>query len=517
MFHKNESLKMNKINRTLEDYSIDKITLAISIISIISIAAFILIDGEFAKLFIQNTYKKITSIFGSTYLILTLACFFFLITLGLSKFGKYRLGGKYSIPEFSYYSWIGMLFCSGIGAGIIYWSSVEWTYYVGVPQFNVISYSEDSFALATAYGLFHWGLSAWSIYGIPAIALSIAFYKYELHSLRLSSSLNGLGFKDVESSVFGRFIDLVFIVSTIGAAGGTIGSYIPMLSSGFSKLYNINNNIGLDLGVLLICISLFGLSVYRGLDKGIKTLSNFNLFLAILFLLLIFLSSDISAIVSSSVHGISFSFLYFWDMSTLGIKENSEFSQEWTVFYWAWWVAFGPLVGLFIARISSGRTLRQIIFGMLFFGTFGTWLFYLILGGYSMNAEMTGELEVLANMKNIGHANTVIEIISNLPYENIMLFIFCLITIVFITTSYDSMSYVISYHVLKKDGKSVSPDKNLRLFWAVVLGILPAVLVLYSDHSVALDLILITSLPLMLVYPLMAVSIVKELKSYEET
>ena len=322
---------MNKINRTLEDYSIDKITLAISIMSIISIAAFILIDSEFAKLFIQNAYKKITSIFGSTYLILTLACFFFLITLGLSKFGKYRLGGKYSIPEFSYYSWIGMLFCSGIGAGIIYWSSVEWTYYVGVPQFNVISYSEDSFALATAYGLFHWGLSAWSIYGIPAIALSIAFYKYKLNFLRLSSSLNGLGFKDVESSVFGRFIDLVFIVSTIGAAGGTIGSYIPMLSSGFSKLYNINNNIGLDLSVLLICISLFGLSVYRGLDKGIKTLSNFNLFLAILFLLLIFLSSDISAIVSSSVYGISFAFLYFWDMSTLGIKENSEFSQEWTV------------------------------------------------------------------------------------------------------------------------------------------------------------------------------------------
>ena len=124
-------------------------------------------------------------------------------------------------------------------------------------------------------------------------------------------------------------------------------------------------------------------------------------------------------------------------MSTLGINENSEFAKEWTIFYWAWWVAFGPLVGLFIAKISKGRTLRQIIFGMLFFGTLGTWLFYLILGGYSMNSELTGTLDVAKSMNEVGHADTVINVINSLPYKTIMLFIFCLITIVFITTSYD--------------------------------------------------------------------------------
>ena len=508
---------MNKLNRLLEAYSVDKVTLIISLISVILTAAFILIDEEFAKFAFQNAYEVITSNFGSSYLILTLFCFFFLILLGLSNYGKYRLGGESALPEFSYYSWIGMLFCSGIGAGLIYWSSVEWSYYVGIPQFDIVPFSDDSYALATAYGLFHWGISAWSIYGIPTIALSIAFYKYNLHSLRLSSSLTGLGFKDIESSIFGRFIDLVFILSTIGAAGGTIGSYIPMLSSGFSELLNMKNNLSLDLSVIFMCVALFGLSVYKGLDKGIKTLSNINVALAMFFLFLIMISSDISEIISSAVEGVSFSFIYFWDMSTLGIQETSQFAKEWTIFYWAWWVAFGPLVGLFIARISKGRTLRQIIFGMLFFGTIGTWMFYLILGGYSMSGEISGELNVLNNMNNIGHANTVIEVIKNLPFENFMLFIFCIITIVFITTSYDSMSYVISYHVMKKDGNSLSPHRNLRLSWAVILGVLPAVLVLYSDHSVAMDLILITSLPLMLVYPLMAVSIVKELRSYEKT
>ena len=510
-------LNMNRIDEFIREYSIDRTTLIISILSVLITAIFILIDADFAKISIEKTYAFITQIFGSSYLVLTLFCFLFLIVISCSKYGSYKLGGHSAVPEFSYFSWIGMLFCSGIGGGIIYWSSVEWAYYVEIPQFGIEPFSNESYALATAYGLFHWGISAWSIYGIPAIALSIAFYKYNLNSLRLSSSLSGLGFKNIESSVFGRFIDLIFILSTVGAAGGTIGSYIPMLSSGFSKLFSINNNLSIDIGVICLCVSLFGLSVYRGLDRGIKTLSNFNLSLALFFLLLILLSVEISSLIDISASGLHYSFKYFWDMSTLGISAQSQFAKEWTIFYWAWWVAFGPLVGLFIAKISKGRNLRQVIFGMLFFGTIGTWLFYLILGGYAMNEELNGSLNIINDMKTYGHAETAITVISSLPLSSLMLFIFCLITIVFITTSYDSMSYVISYHVLKTDGQSTSPHRNLRLSWAIVLGILPAVLVIYSDHSVALDLILITSLPLMLVYPLMAISIMNELKNYEKT
>jgi len=223
---------------------------------------------------------------------------------------------------------------------------------------------------------------------------------------------------------------------------------------------------------------------------------------------------DIANLVEIALSGIQYSFVYFWNMSTLGIKENSDFAREWTIFYWAWWVAFGPLVGLFIARISKGRTLREIIFGMLFFGTLGTWLFYLVLGGYAMNGELSNEIKVIENLKDIGHANTAITVVNSMPFNYLMLLIFCVITIVFITTSYDSMSYVISYHVLRTDGEVTNPHRNLRLLWAVILGILPACLVLYSDHSVALDLILITSLPLLFCYPLMAISIVKELKNY---
>ena len=502
---------MEALNRQLDKLGVDKITLSISLFSVLFIATFILYDAEFAKRTIDLSYKSIVSVFGPSYLILTLFCFFFLLFLCLSKFGNYKFGGNEACTEFSYISWIGMLFCSGIGGGIIYWSGVEWSYYVGNPPFGIDPYSSESFSLATAYGLFHWGISAWSIYGIPAIALSIAFYKYNLNSLRLSSSLSGLGILNIESTLFGRFIDLIFILATVGAAGGTIGSYIPMLSSGFSEIFNLNKGLYLDILVICLCVGLFGYSVYKGLDKGIKNLSNFNLILALVFLIIIIFSTDIIGLIETSVSGLLFSITHFWDMSTLGISEESQFAEEWTIFYWAWWVAFGPLVGLFIARISKGRTLRQVILGMLFFGTLGTWLFYMILGGFAMNLELSGEFSTIQSMNSFGHADTAIAVVKNLSFEILMVFIFCLITIIFVTTSYDSMSYVISYHVMKTSSENKEPDKKLRLFWAIILGILPAALVIYSDHSVALDIILITSLPLMLIYPLMAISIYREL------
>ncbi len=504
-------LMMDRLFKVFSRGNVDYTTFSLSLLATAAIAFFILYDAEVAKLLINKSYKEIVSIFGPAYLILTILSFIFLLYICASNHGKYRLGGENELPEFSYISWIGMLFCSGIGGGLVYWSGVEWAYYVDISPFGIVPGSEQSFALATAYGLFHWGVSAWAIYGIPALALSISFYKYNLNSLRLSSSLRGLGFDNIEQSLGGRIIDLIFVISTVGAAGGTIGSYLPMLSSGFADIFNIEKSYVLNLEVLGLCVGLYGLSVYAGLKKGIKRLSDINLFLAILFLLIILFTGPTASIVGNSITGLFYSVQYFFDMSTLGIAEQSDFADAWTIFYWAWWVAFGPLVGLFVARISKGRTLRELILGMLVFGSMGTWLFYMILGGYSMSLEQSGSLAVMDLLKEIGHAETAIAIIKTLPLSDIMLVLFCTLTIIFVTTSYDSMSFVVAYHVQKNTNEQKDPDKELRLFWALVLGILPAALIVYSDHKVATDLILLTSLPLLFVYPLMALSIFRDL------
>jgi BCCT family betaine/carnitine transporter len=503
--------QMERILKVFSVKNVDYITFITSLTVVVSIAFFILYDAETAKTIIGILYDNLVGIFGPVYLVLTIFSFFFLLYLCFSKHGRYRLGGENQTAEFSYFSWIGMLFCSGIGGGLVYWSGVEWAYYVDIPPFGIEPGSKESFALATAYGLFHWGISAWAIYGIPAVALSVAFYKYKLNTLRLSSSLRGLGIKNVEESLVGRFIDLIFVIATVGAAGGTIGSYIPMLSSGFSDILSIENNFLLDLQVLALCVGLFSFSVYSGLTKGIKRLSDLNLLLAILFLIIVLFIGPTLEIIKNSLDGLVYTVKYFWDMSTLGILEQSDFADAWTIFYWAWWVAFGPLVALFIARISKGRSLRELILGMLVFGSLGTWLFYMILGGYSMSLEQTGTFAVMESLKETGHADTAISIVHSMPFDTIMLVLFCSITIIFVTTSYDSMSFVIAYHVQRNSAEQKDPDKELRLFWAIVLGILPAALVIYSDHSVAMDLILITSLPLIFIYPLMALAIFKNL------
>lgn len=503
---------MKDLIESFNSKKVDYISFNISLSVVFIIAFYILISPEKAAITIGNLKNLIISLFGSSFLIMTIFCFLFLIYISISNYGAYKLGGSDAEPEFSTFSWIGMLFCSGIGGGIIYWSGVEWGYYVSNPPFNIIPFSEEAYALSTAYGLFHWGISAWAIYGIPALALSVSFYKYNLNTLRLSSSLRGLGIENIEQRIWGRLVDLIFIVATIGAAGGTIGSYIPMLSSGFSSIFNISTSFFLDFMVLTLCVSLFGYSVYSGLGKGIKKLSDLNLSLAVLFLLLVFLIGPSKEIIISSFNGLTFMINNFFQMSTLGISEDSDFANNWTIFYWAWWLAFGPLVALFIARISKGRSLRQLILGMLFFGSMGTWLFYMIFGGYSMNLDQNQLLEV-SQITGSNHADLAIQVVQTMPFDKTMLILFCSITIIFVTTSYDSMSFVIAYHVQRNSRDLGDPSKHLRLFWAIVLGILPASLIIYSSHGVALDLIILASVPLLIIYPLMTISLMKELKN----
>jgi len=505
---------MEEIFSSFNRKNVDYITFVTSLVVVIGIAFFILYNAEQTAILIEGYKESVISIFGPIYLLLTPVCFIFMLYLAFSKHGRYIIGGIEAKPEFSTISWMGMLFCGGIGGGIIYWSGVEWGYYVDESLFGIIPFSEESYALSTAYGLFHWGISAWAVYAVPAVALSVAFYKYKLSTLRLSSSLRGLGLRNVENSLLGRIVDFLFVVATIGAAGGTIGSYLPMLSTGFSEIFNLDSTFLVDLSVLGFCVGLFGFSVYKGLTNGIKRLSDINMLLAGIFLILVLFIGPTVEIIKSSFDGLVFMFTHFWEMSTLGIIEQSDFADTWTVFYWAWWVAFGPLVALFVARISKGRTLREIILGMLIFGALGSWMFFMILGGYSMELDINQTLAV-SQITGSTHGNLAIAAINTMPFDTLMLFLFCGITVIFVTTSYDSMSYVIAYHVQKNSSQNQDPGRYLRLFWAIVLGILPASLIIYSSHQVALNLIILASLPLLVIYPLMAISVFREINIKE--
>ena len=474
----------------------------------------IALKPDSAAVFIREIYQGIVSLFGSTYMVFGIATSVFLLVLAFSKYGKFVLGGKDATPEFGNFSWASMLFCSGIGGGILYWSGVEWAYYVNQPPFGLQPLSQDSYMLASAYGAFHWGISGWALYCLPTVVIAVPFYHYKLGSLRLSSGLRGLRGNQVENSILGRCIDLIFVIVAIGASGGSMGMYIPVISAGISELYGVEHNLALDLSVLLFCTLLFALSVFLGLKKGIRMLSNINVVTALVFLLFILLLGPFKEIIALSGDAIKQLIQKFGEMSTLGIGEKSEFAETWTIFYWAWWLALGPQVGLFVTRVSKGRSLRQLITGMIFFGSLGCFLFYMILGNYAINLELSGQLAVSELLVNEGHRITATKVLLTLPFGSLFLFAYCLMVVIFIATSYDSVSYVIAYHVKRTSSEMNEPDRKMRLFWAFILAILPAALFIIDLNRVAMDVILLMSLPLLFICPVLAVSLVRTLKNH---
>ena len=492
----------------------DNYTIVSIILAILCITIPIVINPDQAQTFISTTYQRTVDIFGPSYMILGVMTLLFLVTLSVSKYGKFKLGGENSSPEFSNFSWSSMLFCSGIGGGILYWSGVEWAYYVSRPPFGIEPFSEGAYHLASAYGMFHWGLTGWALYCLPAIAIAIPFYHYNLGSLRLSSGLRTNKNSAIENSFIGRLVDLIFVIILIGASGGTIGMYVPIIGAGLSEVFGINHDLILDLSMLSLCTLMFGASVYRGIDKGIKILSNFNVLLALTFLILIFFLGSFQEIIALSIEAIKSLFTNFVGMNSLGITEQSDFADDWTIFYWAWWLALGPQVGLFVARISKGRTLRELVMGMLIIGSLGCFIFFAILGNYAINLELSNQLIVTDILANDGHQIAATAILLQLPFGELFVLAYCLIVIIFIVTSYDSVSYILSYHVKTTASEAYEPSKNMRLFWALVLAILPACLFLIGSNRTAMDLILLMSPPLLFLSPIFALSMIKTLRSH---
>jgi len=496
-------------NNSTDKFTVFSVLLAIAVITI----PMVLFPGQ-AETFIRETYQNIVNVFGSTYMVFTLLTVIFMISLCMTKYGGYRLGGEDSTPEYTNLSWSSMLFCSGIGGGILYWGVVEWAYYVDQSLFGIEAYSERAYHLASAYGMFHWGLSGWALYLIPTITIAVPYYHYKLGSLRLSSGLRTNSNVSVEHSVIGRSVDFIFVLVLIGASGGTLGMYVPVIGAGVSELFNLEHNLMLDLSMLALCTMLFGYSVYKGIYNGIRLISNINVIMALTFLMFILILGPTKEILILTYSAFKELAINFAGMNTLGIIEKSKFADDWSIFYWAWWLALGPQVGLFVARVSKGRSLREVILGMLILGSLGCTLFFAIMGNYAINLELSGQMEVSSILANEGHQVAATKVILSLPFGKVFLFTYCLIVVIFIATSYDSVSYILASHIRKTGINYSEPTRSNRLFWAFVLAIIPACLFIIGSNRTAMDLILLMSPPILILSPIFVFSMVKTLRNH---
>jgi BCCT family betaine/carnitine transporter len=492
--------------------NIDKINFVATLLIILLVSVPLILNPVAGAAIVQQSYLFISVNFGWVYLLSGMGAFLLLLWLAFGRFGKVLLGAPGEAPEFSTYSWVAMLFCAGVGAGLMYWSAIEWASYYQAPPFGAEPESVEAAKWASSYGIFHWGLIAWSFYCLPTLAIAYPFYTQNVPVLKYSIACH-YWLKGHEGSAPARLMDFLFMIALIGGAGSSLGFSTPLIAALISRLTGIEAGFGLEVFVVGICVVAFATSVFLGLQKGIKRLSDINMFLALLLLAFIFVAGPTLFIVKTSLNGVGTMIQNFVAMSSWTDPfTDSGFVEDWTIFYWAWWVAYGPFVGLFVTRISRGRTIRQVVVGMLLYGSLGGALFYMVLGNYSLSLQLAGEVDVLAVMAQSGGNQAIVAGFDRLPLAEFAIALFCIVSIIFSATTYDSASYTLASTASRELHPSEDPSRWHRSFWAFALAILPITLMYIGGLRVAQTAVLVVSLPILLTSILSAVALVKSLQ-----
>lgn len=451
---------------------------------------------------------------GVLYLALGIAAMCFMIYTIFSDLGQIKLGDADEQPEFSNTSWAAMLFCGGIGASILYWGCIEWAYYYQTPPFQLQAGSEEAIRWAATYGLFHWGPIAWSIYLIPALPIAYFYYVRKQPVLKISSALMPvLGEKRANGGI-GKLIDVLFIFGMLGGAATTLGLAAPLINGGLHHIFGIPNNTLSQVAVLLLCTAIFGYSAYAGLEKGIKFLSNINFWGAMGLLLFVLVAGPTVFILETGLDSIGRMLSNFFMMASwaepfggYGEFTDTHFPQDWTIFYWAWWLVFAPCMGLFIARISRGRTIKQMVVGSIFYGSLGCFLFFIVLGNYGLSLQLTGELDVVSILNQSGAPAAIFATLDTLPMGTMVIGVFTLLCVIFTATSFDSISYILA-SVVQND-VTEEPMRWNRLFWAFTLSFLPTVLMFMGGLSTLQTAAIVGGLPLLIISIMLMVSFVR--------
>ncbi|WP_028022360.1 BCCT family transporter [Enterovibrio calviensis] len=451
---------------------------------------------------------------GFLYLGLGIAAFFFMVYIVFSDIGQIKLGDADEKPEFATGSWAAMLFCGGIGASILYWGTIEWAYYYQNPPFQLEAGSEEAVRWAATYGIFHWGPIAWSIYLIPAIPIAYFFYVRKQPVLKVSAALMPVIGEARSHGKTGKLIDVLFIFGLLGGAATTLGLAAPLINEGISYLFGIPTSTTSQIGVLLLCTALFAYSSYKGMDEGIKVLSNINFWGALGLLAFVLFAGPTLFMLETGLDSIGRMLSNFFVMATwaepfggYGTFEDTHFPQDWTIFYWAWWLVFAPSMGLFVARISRGRTIKQMVSGSIFFGSLGCALYFMILGNYGLSLQLSGQLDVVSILNSEGPTRAIFSILETLPMSTVVIAVFTVLCIIFTATTFDSISFILASVV--QNNVTEDPMRWNRLFWAFTLSFMPSVLMFMGGLATLQTAAIVGGLPLLVIAVMLMISGVK--------
>jgi choline/glycine/proline betaine transport protein len=482
---------------------------------IITFLLFSLLRPDYASDLFNRMGDFITSQLSWYYISVMNFYLLFIVGLALSKFGKIRLGGDHEKPEFSNFSWLSMLFGAGIGIGILFWSIAEpLTHFQNNPFMGEAqALSPEAAQIAMRLTIFHWGLHGWALYGSVALILAYFAYRKGL-PLTISASLYPI-LGDRIYGPIGKAADLLAVLGTVFGVATSLGLGAQQMNAGLATLTGIEVNTGTQI-LLIIGISIIAtLSALTGVNRGIRILSELNMQLTGVILALFLVFGPTLYLLSSFAGNIVD---YIVNLPRLSIWVNNDPSDQWqgwwTIFYWGWWIAWSPFCGIFIARISRGRTIREFVLGVLLTPTLLTIFWITVFGNTAFHIELFGDGGIVSAV-NTETTSALFTTINLMAMGNIMAVItasICtLMLITYFVTSADSATLVICTLVT---GGNQDPSPFTRIFWGSSIGAVAAVLLFSGGLSALQTASIVTALPFSVILLLATYGLCKSL--YQE-
>lgn len=481
----------------------------VSIIFYISttILLLLVVVGILAPAFLENLTNTvqsfITDIFGWYYLIIVSFFLVVCIYLLFSPAGRIKLGKQDDKPEFSRISWLAMLFSAGMGIGLVFYGTAEPISHYAISSPTGEVGTEQGMKDAMRYTFFHWGIHAWAIYGL--VALCLAYFTFRKGNVSLiSATLKPVIGKRAEG-ITGKAVDTIAVIATVLGVATTLGFGAVQINGGLSFVYGVPTNITTQFIIICIVTALFIYSALSGLGKGIKILSNANMILAgVLFLMLFLIGptlfnlnlfTDTLGAYLQNIVNMSFR------IAPLN-EEKRAWINNWTIFYWAWWIAWSPFVGVFIARISRGRTIKEFVAYVLFIPAVIGFLWFSVFGGTAMQLEHNN----MGMISGLATEESLFGVLENYPLSTTLSILAIILIGVFFITSADSGTFVLA--MMTTNG-SLNPSNRLKVIWGVLLAAM-AIVLLYSGGLQALqNMMIIAALPFSIIIAIMAVSLLK--------
>jgi choline/glycine/proline betaine transport protein len=436
----------------------------------------------------------------------------FCLWLVIGRYANVKLGPDDAVPDYSYLTWFAMLFSAGMGIGLVFWGVAEpISHFVDAPRMTGETVDAARDAMVLTYH--HWGLGAWAIYAVLGLSLAYFGFRHNLPLTVRSAFYPLIG--DRIHGWIGNVVDILAIVATMFGIATSLGLGAMQINAGLDFVWDIGMGVNFQILIIAVITLVATISVFTGLDVGIRRLSQVNIALAGALLAFVAIAGPTILILTAYVENTGAYIQNFIDnMFWSGTYEGEDWLAGWTMFYWAWWISWSPFVGMFIARISRGRTIREFVLGVLFVPVAVSFLWFAVFGNTAINFQQEGITDIYGAIVADGWNPEVamFDMLAQLPLATLTSLVAIVVIAIFFVTSSDSGSFVID---MIASGGDPDPPRSHRVFWAVLEGVVAAIL-LWTGGDLALDALqagsVSTGLPFAIVLIFVMIGLIKGLR-----